>query len=85
MINPRTLDAIMALRREVFAEASSRDEYTQRLASAMFHALLGALHKHPACCVTYFVASTLGGLEGVSSDGLDRVYCPKCKEAIDGR
>lgn len=85
MINPRTLEAIMALRREVFAEARLRDEYTQRLASAMFHALLGALHKYPACCVTYFVASTLGGSRGVSSDGLDRVYCPRCKEAIDGR
>lgn len=85
MINPKTLDAIMALRSEVFAEANSRDEYTQRLASAMFHALLGALHKYPACCVTHFVASTLRGSVGVSPDGLDRVYCPRCKEAIDGR
>jgi hypothetical protein len=84
-MNQATHNAILALRAQVFSEAASRDEFTQRLASATFHALLGALHRYPACCVTYFVASTLGGSAGVSVDGLDRVYCPRCKEAIDGR
>lgn len=84
-MNQETFRAIVELRNEVFIEASSRDEFTQRLASATFHALLGALHRYPACCVTYFVAATLSGSPSPSVDGLDRAYCPKCKEAIDGR
>ena len=84
-MNQKTRDAILALRTEVFIEASKRDEFTQRLAAATFHALFGALHKYPACCVTYFVASTLGKIPAVSADGMDRVYCPKCKEVSDGR
>ena len=84
-MNQSTHNAIMALRAEVFSEAARRDEFTQRLAGATFHALLGALHRYPACCVTCFVASTLGGNPAPLVDGLDRVYCPRCKEAIDGR
>jgi hypothetical protein len=84
-MNRETLDAILKFRTEVFVEASKRDEFTQKLAAATFHALLGALHRYPACCVTYFVASTLGKVPAVSADGMDRVYCTKCKEVIDGR
>ena len=85
IMNEKTLDAIVALRDQVFIEAASRDEFTQRLASATFHALLGSLFRYPACCITYFVASTLAGNPALVVDNLDRIYCPKCKDAIDGR
>jgi hypothetical protein len=85
IMNEKTLEAIIALRDKVFVEAASRDEFTQRLASATFHALLGALFRYPPCCITYFVASVLAGKPALVVDKLDRIYCPKCKDAIDGR